>query len=68
MYVVFYRPSAETIHQGLGAHYTPIFCKKENGNGVSKTICAEPHNIVIKALRYIKILSRRGSNPPRFAH
>ncbi|AWF30552.1 hypothetical protein CSC19_0334 [Enterobacter hormaechei] len=36
MYVVFYIPSAETIHQGFGAHYTLIYSKKENGNSVSK--------------------------------
>jgi len=56
LYVVFCIPSAETIHQGLGAHYTLIFSKKENENSVSKIICAVSHNIVIKALRHNDIL------------
>ncbi|HHK9913069.1 TPA: hypothetical protein ACQZKG_000695 [Enterobacter hormaechei] len=51
LYVVFCIPSAETIHQGFGAHYTLIYSKKENGNSVSKTICADSHKFVIKALR-----------------
>jgi hypothetical protein len=38
LYVVFYSPSAETIHQGLGAHYTLIVRQKENENSVSKII------------------------------
>jgi len=51
LYVVFCIPSAETIHQGLGAHYTLVFRQKENENSVSKTFCEDPHKIVIKALR-----------------
>lgn len=36
LYVVFCLPSAETIHQGFGAHYTLKGRQKENGNSVSK--------------------------------
>jgi hypothetical protein len=48
--VVFCIPSAETIHQGLGAHYTPKYAQKENENSVSKIICADSQRIVINAL------------------
>ncbi len=37
--------------EGFGAHYTLIHSKKENGNSVSKTFCADSHKFVIKALR-----------------
>ncbi|EFC57320.1 hypothetical protein ENTCAN_05835 [Enterobacter cancerogenus ATCC 35316] len=49
--MVFCLPSAETIHQGFGAYYTLKGWQKENGNSVSKTICAVSHKIVINALR-----------------
>ena len=38
LYVVFCLPSAETIHQGFGAHYTLKLIQKENKNSVSKNI------------------------------
>jgi hypothetical protein len=64
-YVVFCIPRAETIHQGLGAHYTLIFRQKENGNGVSKIICADSHKIVINALRCQSRLLRQMTSLPQ---
>jgi hypothetical protein len=65
--VVFCSPSAETIHQGFGAHYTPILAKKENGNGVSKTICAVSQQIVINALSGEMMLLRQVINLTQIA-
>ncbi|MCR1320035.1 hypothetical protein NR352_24220 [Enterobacter soli] len=67
MYVVFCIPSAETIHQGLGAHYTLIFRQKENENSVSKIICADSHKIVINALRHNDNLWRQARHLPHLA-
>ncbi|MCU6671293.1 hypothetical protein M8013_21440 [Enterobacteriaceae bacterium H4N4] len=50
--VFFCSPSAETIHQELGAHYTLKNTQKENENSVSKILCADSQRIVIKALRF----------------
>jgi len=36
--VVFCSPSAETIHQGLGAHYTLKDAQKGKKNSVSKIL------------------------------
>ncbi|HCN95383.1 MAG TPA: hypothetical protein DIT59_01810 [Leclercia sp.] len=60
--VVFCSPSAETIHQGLGAHYTLINAQKENENSVSKILYAVSQRIVIKALRFtVRMLQERKS-------
>jgi hypothetical protein len=53
VWVVFCSPSAETIHQELGAHYTLKNTQKENENSVSKILCAVSQGIVINALRFL---------------
>jgi len=52
LYVVFCIPSAETIHQGLGAHYTLKDAQKGKKNSVSKILSGDSQRIVIKALRF----------------
>ncbi|ABV12838.1 hypothetical protein CEP66_21340 [Citrobacter koseri] len=51
---------AETIQETIGAHYTLKFTQKENENSVSKNICADSQQIVIKALIMILALCRPG--------
>jgi hypothetical protein len=50
--VVFCSPSAGTIHQGLGAHYTLKDAQKGKKNSVSKILSGDSQRIVIKALRF----------------
>ncbi|MEG1211764.1 MAG: hypothetical protein RSE29_11635 [Leclercia sp.] len=58
--VVFCNPSAETIHQELGAHYTLKKSQKENENSVSKILYAVSQRIVINALRFaVQMLQQR---------
>jgi hypothetical protein len=57
--------SAETIHQGLGAHYTPNNAQKENENSVSKILCADSQGIVINALSLHKRMLRQGKSLPQ---
>ena len=59
MCVVFCSPSAETIHQELGAHYTLKDAQKENENSVSKILYAVSQRIVINALRFAARMLRR---------
>ncbi|MFK3709493.1 MULTISPECIES: hypothetical protein [Leclercia] len=68
MYVVFCIPSAETIHQGLGAHYTLKDAQKGKKNSVSKILYAVSQRIVIKALRHDDNLWRQASGLPHFAY
>ncbi|WP_223074199.1 MULTISPECIES: hypothetical protein [unclassified Leclercia] len=59
MCVVFCSPSAETIHQEFGAHYTLKDAQKENENSVSKILYAVSQRIVIKALRFAARMLRQ---------
>ncbi|WP_333849947.1 hypothetical protein [Leclercia sp.] len=68
MYVVFCIPSAETIHQGLGAHYTLKDAQKGKKNSVSKILSAVSQRIVIKALRPDDNLWRQASSLPFFGY
>jgi len=66
LYVVFCIPSAETIHQGLGAHYTLKNAQKGKKNSVSKILYAVSQRIVIKALRHDDNLWRQARGLPFF--
>jgi hypothetical protein len=66
LYVVFCIPSAETIHQGLGAHYTLKNAQKGKKNSVSKILYAVSQRIVIKALSHDDNLWRQARGLPLF--